>query len=255
MKRSTLSALSRSGTSKNNPPLAIAIVGTLLILLRVSREAQYRSGPVCWEALLLLSSSREEGLFLRGSSLTLATTATGTLRWRCPRLRATLRVLGGILRRRNLTRVPTPQRSPPPPAARRRTPPSSFPSARSPPLEGGPSSHVGHNRRSGLWTSVTGAGLRGGGRHNRRATTLHFHCPLNSAHPSSSSSRCPPHIIPPPAHHSCCLQLAARSINGVRRTPRPLMLAPMCSAADATNAAAAASSFYSLFIIICGGVG
>jgi len=153
-----------------------------------------------------------------------------------------LRVLGGILRRRNLTRVPTPQRSPPPPAARRRTPPSSFPSARSPPLEGGPSSHVGHNRRSGLWTSVTGAGLRGGGRHNRRATTLHFHCPLNSAHPSSSSSRCPPHIIPPPAHHSCCLQLAARSINGVRRTPRPLMLAPMCSAADATNAAAAASS-------------
>ena len=37
MKRSTLSALSRSGTSKNNPPLAIANVGTI----RVSREAQH----------------------------------------------------------------------------------------------------------------------------------------------------------------------------------------------------------------------
>ena len=158
-----------------------------------------------------------------------------------------LRVLGGILRQRNL-RIrrnlydASPHHRSPRTIRRRRNTHLLLPSARSPPLEGGPSSHVGLDRRSGLWTSVTGAGLRGGGRHNRRATTLHFHCPLNSAHSSSSSSRCPPHIISPPAHHSCCLQLAARSINGVRRTPRPLMLAPMCSAADATNAAAAASS-------------
>ena len=70
---------------------------------------------------------------------------------------------------------------------------------------------------------------------------VHFHCPLNTAAPPPPPPAAP-HTSPPPADHLCCLQLAARSINGVRRTPRPLMLAPMCSAADATNAAAAASS-------------
>ena len=100
MKRSTLSALSRSGTSKNNPPSQLRTsapsacrakrnIGSLIAA--AASAIVIRSGPVGREALLLLSSSREEGLFLRGSSLTLATTATGTLRWRCPCLRATHR--------------------------------------------------------------------------------------------------------------------------------------------------------------------
>ena len=147
-------ALSRSGTSENNPPprncdrrhpphppprvksSAISfrpgLPGGFVVVVVVTRRG----------IIAVPGPGTIPSRVLRRSLLTLATTATGTLRWRCPRLRATLRVLGGILRRRNL-RIrrnfydASPRHRSPRTIYRRRNTPLLLPSDRSPPLEGG----------------------------------------------------------------------------------------------------------------------